>query len=382
MERVIPSWPLDASLLTWEGPPGVRHSGSFCFMAHNPALEAALQSRHHRAGLALKVFSARTNGGGEVVRTLHWEGVPVDETIKVQNLFARYGLAPRVYDLVWVGDGLLAQVTDYLTPQSSDAMRWSERIGLMDLMIETHRIGSRKTVGRDNEAQKWDLAFDVNWIDGKFVDFGGYYFREPEAYQARIARQARAMIATDHKGEIGETAYQAVGALGVAGSRDTAARIAAMRLEQEDFTGKTVLDLGCNLGEFCRYTHDRGAARVIGVDRSFVAGNTRELDNWLGYWQTDYYGVRLPEYRDQIQARSGIERFDVVFCLSVTNHIGGYRRWITKLCQGALYFEGHGNEPREAYEAMLQREFESVTFLGYATDSMTRALFRCERGRG
>lgn len=35
-----------------------------------------------------------------------------------------------------------------------------------------------------------------------------------------------------------------------------------------DFTGKTVLDLGCGYGWHCRYAAEHGAKQVLGIDAS------------------------------------------------------------------------------------------------------------------
>ena len=58
--------------------------------------------------------------------------------------------------------------------------------------------------------------------------------------------------------------HQALPELNLHGARNFAARAATMELDKLDFTGKTVLDLGCNLGAFCFYASAHGARRVVG----------------------------------------------------------------------------------------------------------------------
>ncbi len=60
-----------------------------------------------------------------------------------------------------------------------------------------------------------------------------------------------------------------------AGSSDSPAKLAALRLEELEQSpglpplhGKRVLDLGCNEGFFCRTAVEQGATRVLGVDQS------------------------------------------------------------------------------------------------------------------
>jgi SAM-dependent methyltransferase len=49
------------------------------------------------------------------------------------------------------------------------------------------------------------------------------------------------------------------------GDSDSSAKLAAIGLP-EDLTGKSLLDLGCNEGFFCREALRRGATKVVGVD--------------------------------------------------------------------------------------------------------------------
>src|SRR5688572_19411950 len=42
----------------------------------------------------------------------------------------------------------------------------------------------------------------------------------------------------------------------------------ALRALLPDLRGRSVLDLGCGFGWFCRWAREQGAARVVGVDVS------------------------------------------------------------------------------------------------------------------
>lgn len=69
--------------------------------------------------------------------------------------------------------------------------------------------------------------------------------------------------------------YQTIG--GVKGNSDSEAKLTKLRLP--DLKGKNFLDLGCNMGFFCRIAGERGAARVVGVDQNAKAiAEARQLD--------------------------------------------------------------------------------------------------------
>ncbi|NIP87209.1 MAG: hypothetical protein GTO03_17270, partial [Planctomycetales bacterium] len=155
-----------------------------------------------------------------------------------------------------------------------------------------------------------------------------------------------------------------------------ASRSMVMRLEEVDWSGKDVLDLGCNLGvtgwEFAR----RGARRVVGVDLPHVAQVARELANWVGWWNVDVLGLRLPAERERIVELSGLEGFDVVLALSVDRQIG-YAPWMAELCREVFFLEGHVPDKEETYRERLEADFKRVEFLGATRDHGPRPVFRC-----
>ena len=159
------------------------------------------------------------------------------------------------------------------------------------------------------------------------IDFGGFYFRDAKWYEKRLQDHVIRYRKKKHTDGLG---YQPCDELGIKGRRNIASRVKQMKLDNEDFTGKTVLDIGCNNGAFCRYAAEHGAKRVVGVDHKFIKGN-RQLFNWLGLWNVDFIQITLPKGWRRIREKSGIKSFDVVFCLSVAGHVGGYASWIPAL---------------------------------------------------
>ena len=173
--------------------------------------------------------------------------------------------------------------------------------------------------------------------------------------------------------------YQGVPAIGLGGRRDFQRRIEWMRLDEIDFRGRSVLDIGCNLGNFCREAAQRGAVRAVGVDLPEATGPAAEIANWLGFWNLDFLALDLPGQAAEITAQSGIASFDVVFLLAAVRHVGGWADWINDLCADVLYLEGHSVDKPETYQARLEQDFRKVEYMGQTKDHFSRPLFRCRK---
>lgn len=101
--------------------------------------------------------------------------------------------------------------------------------------------------------------------------------------------------------------YQSIPELGIKGRFDMEDQFEAIGLPK-DLTGKTVLDMGCNIGAFLIEALKRGASKCIGVElnpvwRYLGNGIMQELDVPIRIYS------KIP-YED---------KFDVVLLLSVTH---------------------------------------------------------------
>lgn len=329
---------------------------SFCHVAYNEELDAVLAERYGRTGLCLKIHPPRW---GSLDGAL-WGGVPLAEAVTVQNLFAWHGLAPRVYDLVWVNGQNAAQVTQFVPPAEPEP-----RADRVLALMQRYGIAARK--GPDLEPR--------NWHGSLLVDFSGLYLEDWDRYLAGLRKRAYT-----RRGENIGSSYQPVKKLGIVGRRNISTRLVQMRLNEIDVRGRTVLDIGCNLGAFGRALWKRGAQRVIGIDRRGIPKLAYECNNALGFWNLDFVSLNLREGRDNLAAirkAIGAEQTDVVLCLAVQNYFGGYGPWIADLCGEMLYLEGHGGEAPDVYLEALAEDFAQVELLGMTTDNYERPLFRC-----
>ena len=140
----------------------------------------------------------------------------------------------------------------------------------------------------------------------------------------------------------------------LSGDYQTAKRMSAKReaIPLPDLKGKSVLDLGCDHGFWCKLASDMGAARVVGVDRGRKVRGEVFVDlverNAAQQWPRCTFvhadlGEEWPE----------LGQFDVVFCFSLYHHWYGqcgdhYLIWAW-LAQhtsptGLLLWEGPYNE--------------------------------------
>lgn len=147
-----------------------------------------------------------------------------------------------------------------------------------------------------------------------------------------------------------------------------------------DFAGKTVLDLGSNIGQMCIHAADLGAVAALGVeyDKKAVLQAMEVRPNRYG--QVIQYKL---DDLDNPLCWHHIEPHDTVLLLSVidtrelTNRFGILAKACMK-CKGVLYLEGHKRQPRSKYFRYIldNTDFTQVEWIGRFAD---RDLFRCTR---
>lgn len=162
------------------------------------------------------------------------------------------------------------------------------------------------------------------------------------------------------------------------GKRKYEARTAGF--DMQDFAGKTVLDLGCNLGQTCLFAEECSARYVLGVEydeEAFVKAN--RIKNKRGTSVIEYKMDDL----DNPLFWHHITPFDTVLLLSVIdtkeleNRFGIISRACMK-CNSVFYLEGHKHQPPSKYFWYIvdNTDFTQVEYVGSYEG---RALFRCSR---
>lgn len=309
--------------------------GSHCVLVK----DVVPYERYGRDNLCLKVYP---------------DGRALHEMTVIQNLAAREGWAPRVFDIIDVL-GQRAQVVEYLEGHPEP---WPqvvrEFVRHYDLM-PAHK--------------NFDLG-PINWRGEKLVDFSGFRFRDYDTYVDSLRTRVRT-----RRGELMAKPYQPC--LGLEGRREIEYRAANMGLDIFDFAGLDVLDLGCNMGAFSRYALKRGARRVVGVD--LKADLAFEINNVEGGWNIDIVKARMPKEVDLIAKQTGLETFDVVFAFAFTGHVGGYAQWIADLTHDWLFVESRGGETRADFEPALGYDFSMIQYCGQVHDNYHRHQWRCRK---
>lgn len=142
------------------------------------------------------------------------------------------------------------------------------------------------------------------------------------------------------------------------GHRDTFEnRNKAMKIKADELVGKTVLDIGCNIGGGLQYFAERGASKVIGVDTTCAA----LLPKFTGYLRRIHpIYANIDTYPGDIRTvihNPAIPDIDVCFYLSVLAYCGNpeFHAKLGNKCK-VIYLEGHSDDATsgKAAKAMEQ----------------------------
>ena len=179
------------------------------------------------------------------------------------------------------------------------------------------------------------------------------------------------------------TQYQTLG--GIKGRRDTKHRLAVMKLP-DNFQGKSVLDIGCNLGAMCIVAAEKNAGRVVGIDaHDRTIEIAKEYAQCAGFKNIEYYVANIDKGLACLKNTVGDHPFDYVFVLSVMNNVDKkcLVEVIKYFCKDTLYLEGHSKQKRGHISRFISDKlsFQDIEFLGYTKDKYTRANFKAHTNK-
>jgi 2-polyprenyl-3-methyl-5-hydroxy-6-metoxy-1,4-benzoquinol methylase len=175
----------------------------------------------------------------------------------------------------------------------------------------------------------------------------------------------------------------------ISGSRDTLYRFERMELPT-DFTGKTVLDLGCQLGAMSIEAYRRGARDILGIENEIdfldCAIELAKYNNMpITYKQANLSSMGTTS---NIIKGHFAAPVDIVLALSLTKHVGVeiLRILLNHFAWKVCYIEGHNcngdlNTPHcQDIRANLVNKFNN-TFIGFTEDRNTRPVWKLEQFR-
>jgi 2-polyprenyl-3-methyl-5-hydroxy-6-metoxy-1,4-benzoquinol methylase len=326
-------------------------------------------SEQYRTPVIMKVFD--TCGELTNIKTYKWGDDPQPgklkkntllwEATQIQNIAAWNGLAPKVYAL----DSVILDGKRYpcqIVEEEEVAHDWWNGHGIDDdaLLIyeQVKALGEKYGFSAVNDdANKRDAT------GSKLLDFQTFSFHEPYYDFVR-----KSYI---QDGKYGKVYYQDVPELDLKGGpRKSLDRIKTLALDKIDFEGKSVLDIGCAGGFFCRHAFDKGASYVRGVDMVQPIEAARNLANYLGKFGIDYEVADLSKGYD--------DEFDVVLFLSLIFHIKIPEAVKKAKC---VVFEDNSRENR--HNKILGKPwtdwFSKIEHVGVATDHGDKSIYHLRK---
>lgn len=174
--------------------------------------------------------------------------------------------------------------------------------------------------------------------------------------------------------------YQSIEEEGMVGIRNMEHRYSILNLPT-DFSNKTVLDLGCNLGMVCVVAKLRNARFCVGLDN-----NKNTIQVAIKYIkEKQYKNIELFTYDinqglDKLISLIGPQKFDYVFALSILKHVNPISLFeiINFYTKDICWFEAHSKQNTTKIISILTKNlvFKKIETLGYTTDRGTRPNFK------
>lgn len=190
------------------------------------------------------------------------------------------------------------------------------------------------------------------------------------------------LIKNTHFGKAKNQPYQTIGDLH--GSRNMEYRYKFMGMP-ENLEGKTVLDIGCNMGMICMEAKRRGAERVVGIDYDKKIIETAKKFFKQNDCDVELYNFNVNDGLNSLKEKIGNAKFDYVFALAIWGTVKKPILWemINYYCIDTCWMEGHNKERGKEEEIRKELEsnliFSSLDYLGESIDRGTRPTFRMKK---
>ncbi|HEY6331392.1 MAG TPA: hypothetical protein VI756_18850 [Blastocatellia bacterium] len=283
------------------------------------------------------------------------------------NLLYSNGLGPKLYDVIRAGGGESGYTIyvigggDYKRASSEESAQAWQRLSALE---ETGWIGVRAAEG-NFDGSGLD-AGDAWLVDGngsvQYVGYGDIFLKDYESYLKKVAIGA---IDSSHFGDRsllrgGHYLYQSVPGVRLPARRDTKARMDTIGrlMESVDakFTGKLVLDIGCNIGMMMAEYLRLGVRWCHGWDRVDVAPHTEGLLMALGCTRFSVTGgdiARAGRLEDDIPEFIRPELDGCIISYLAVRKNFGFLDCLGRIPWSLMIYEGHEEETRQDFERYL-----------------------------
>jgi len=351
------------------------HDGTFSFITRDVALVKQakdLFGRRDQKDLAVKIFHHPIPFDDTEIKRFRWgkyfdfdtlpknAGGSLYDAIRVQNLFAMKDLAPRVY-------GVFQVESKYKTVHWAllmDDAWWKDIVSLKNEDVYERLKPIAKELGVT--LPFGDMWSENNVMGHKWVDWQGAGFGEN--YMTLLTKRYL------DKTYFGESKYQTVPELGIEeGIRKTETRVNDLGIMAYDYTGLTVIDVGCSGGMFLNRVMEMGAKYAVGLDWKRVVEGAKEVSNYLGNFNIDYLPAEL--HKALPQEVMDKAPFDFVFYMSMITHTG-VPEYLHKLGKNMILEINHPHQIDETLKA-LEPHWECA-FIGKATEHGDREIYHCK----
>ncbi len=341
----------------------LKGTGHFAKIVRSGKNMRGMRQKYGRKKAILKMFYRIPLKGD--LRDYTWgkggQGSNLYDSSRFQNICAFEGLAPRVYAIDTI-DYKGKKHAVQLVEDAGKDLKWEDVDKKQHTRLFERILELNESYG-GVRVQNLDPDYSNN-VKGKFVDFQSFGIDE-QVYIEHLKK-----VVTE---KVWGRFYQSVPELEVEGAfRNTNVRIGDLHLDEIDFKGKTVLDVGCSNGQFANYAYGRGAKRVVGVDLPIMIDPARQLSNYLGNFNIDYLEADLNK-------ESIVGKFDIVLYLSMITHIG-FPKWVKKTVKDLFVFEESGAQTdfmKQGVDNILSKNFSHVDFKGASSD-FGRKIFFCK----
>ena len=205
-------------------------------------------------------------------------------------------------------------------------------------------------------------------MDNQLVDFGTFKMSENHIEKIKDIYNTHC--------KYGENVYHPIEEWGITKCpRNNNDRVKWAKLDEINFEGKTVLDIGCAGGFFTRYVKKAKASYVTGVDFRGRGSpdpihGCRTLAIEFKLWN----GLEYVESDITKWNKDNCLKADIVFFLSLNFHVG-IPDWLPNCTKDVLIFEDNSKN-RDA-DKTLKKMFKTVRFVGKALDHGDKPIYWC-----